>query len=85
MLVLLSATSFQTLFHTLQFDDLEDAQGKRHDWRKELTDHLCELQKENGSWVNNKNDRWYEGNPDLATAFALMSLKYCDPKPAKAK
>lgn len=76
---------FSKTLHTLQFDYLEDAQGKRHDWRKELTDQLCELQKENGSWVNNKNDRWYEGNPDLATAFALMSLKYCDPKPARSK
>jgi len=74
---------FGKTFHTLDVDYAEDAQGTRHDWRKELADYLAEMQKENGSWVNDKKDRWFEGNPDLATAFALMSLQYCDPKPAK--
>lgn len=76
---------FSKTLSTLDLDYLKDANGTLHDWRKELTNRLIELQKENGSWVNSKNDRWYEGNPDLATAFALMSLKYCDPKPAKSK
>jgi squalene-hopene/tetraprenyl-beta-curcumene cyclase len=61
-----------------------DDQGKSHDWRKELANHLFEVQQENGSWLN-KNERWYEGDPNLATAYSLMALKYCDPKPAKAK
>lgn len=63
-------------------DQFEDASGTRHDWRKELAEQLIRLQKSNGSWVNS-NARWMEGDPNLATAYTLMALKYCDPKPAK--
>ena len=62
---------------TLGQDILEDAQGNRHDWRQELTAKLASLQKENGSWVNTA-DRWYEGDPNLVTAYSLMALSYCD-------
>ncbi len=47
--------------------------GKEHDWAKELSAKLIELQKEDGSWVN-PADRWYEGDPTLVTAYALRSL-----------
>ncbi len=73
---------FSKSLATLDLDYLRDEEGQLHDWRKELANHLFQLQQENGAWLN-KSDRWYEGNPDLATAFSLMSLKYCDPKPAK--
>lgn len=73
---------FSKTLATLDWDYLNDNMGKSHDWRKELAESLFKLQQENGSWLN-KSDRWFEGNPDLATAFALMSLKYCDPKPIK--
>lgn len=68
---------------TMKLDYLEDAQGVKHDWRKELAEHIFTLQQSNGSWVNT-NARWMEGDPNLATAYALMALKYCDPKPAAA-
>ncbi len=55
-----------------------DAQGKTHNWRNDLTKQLVELQHDNGSWVN-KADRWYEGDPNLVTAYSLMSLSYCKP------
>ena len=58
-------------------DTFEDAQGTQHDWRQELTAKLASLQKENGSWVNTA-DRWYEGDPNLVTAYSLMALSYCD-------
>ena len=29
------------------------------------------------SWIN-KQDRWYEGDPDLVTAYALLALVYCN-------
>ena len=32
-----------------------------------------------GSWVNEKRDQYGEGNPDLATAFALLALSYTTP------
>lgn len=75
---------FAKALSTMGADTVKDAQGKEHDWRKELAEHLFKLQQDNGAWLN-KNDRWYEGNPDLATAYALIALKYCEPKTAKAK
>lgn len=75
---------FSKALSTLDMDTIKDASGTSHDWRKELAEELFERQQENGSWVN-KTDRWFEGNPDLGTAFGLISLKYCDPKPARSK
>jgi squalene-hopene/tetraprenyl-beta-curcumene cyclase len=65
-------------------DYFEDAQGQQHDWRKELAEHLFSCQQENGSWVNSA-PRWYEGDPNLATAYSLIALSYCEPKATKAK
>lgn len=58
------------------FDTFEDDQGDQHDWRAELKTHLAELQQDNGSWVN-PTDRWYEGDPNLVTAYALLALERC--------
>jgi squalene-hopene/tetraprenyl-beta-curcumene cyclase len=71
--------TFARTLTTLETDLFEDARGEKHDWRRELTDALAKRQKENGSWVN-AADRWMEGDPNLTTAYALMALKYCDPK-----
>lgn len=57
----------------------EDAQGNKHDWRRELVAHLARLQREDGSWIN-ENDRWLEGDPNLVTGYALLALSYCRPK-----
>ncbi len=73
---------FAKTMMTLKVDQFEDATGKKHDWRKELAEHLFSVQQPNGSWVNT-NARWMEGDPNLATAYVLMALKHCDPKPAK--
>jgi len=59
-------------------NEIEDAKGVKHDWRRELTEELASRQQENGSWVN-ANTRWMEGDPHLATAFALLALTYCRP------
>ena len=82
--VLYYSQMFAKTLSTMDLDTVKDAQGKSHDWRKELAEQLFKTQQENGSWVN-KTDRWFEGNPDLATAFALISLKYCEPKAVKTK
>ena len=55
----------------------KDAKGKVHDWRKELFEALKSKQREDGSWANERKDAFGEGSPDLATAFALLSLSYC--------
>lgn len=70
--------TFARTLDILGVDLFEDAQGRRHDWRKQLAEHLFSLQKENGSWVN-PQDRWYEGDPNLVTAYALLALEYCEP------
>lgn len=75
---------FAKALATMDQDMVKDGQGKLHDWRKELAQHLFSIQQDNGAWLN-KNDRWYEGNPDLGTAYVLIALKNCEPKAAKAK
>jgi squalene-hopene/tetraprenyl-beta-curcumene cyclase len=64
-------------------DLLEDEAGEEHDWRKELAEHLISMQQPNGSWTNTKSDRWFEGDPNLVTAYVLVALSACEAKPAK--
>jgi squalene-hopene/tetraprenyl-beta-curcumene cyclase len=54
---------------------ITDSKGVRHDWRAELLAALNASQKEDGSWVNTKAERWMEGNPVLATAYAVLALQ----------
>nr|WP_236649574.1 hypothetical protein [Rhodopirellula sp. SM50] len=56
---------------------LTDAEGENHNWRRELAATLINAQQADGSWVNDGNDRWMEGNRNLVTAYALLALKYC--------
>lgn len=72
---------YQTMAKTLSVLDketIEGSDGKSHDWKAELMAELASLQKSNGSWVN-AADRWYEGDPNLVTAYSLMSLGHCRP------
>ncbi len=63
-------------------DIFVDAKGVKHDWQRELTEALAKRQQKDGSWVN-KNTKWMEGNPDLCTSLALLSLTYCQPTKAE--
>ncbi|MEM6469439.1 MAG: prenyltransferase/squalene oxidase repeat-containing protein [Planctomycetota bacterium] len=56
---------------------LTDASGVNHNWRRELAATLVKAQQSDGSWVNEGNGRWMEGNRNLVTAYALLSLSYC--------
>jgi squalene-hopene/tetraprenyl-beta-curcumene cyclase len=60
-------------------DTVKDSDGLPHDWKRELSEKLLSLQREDGSWLNEKADRWLEGNPVLATSYALAALSYCTP------
>lgn len=62
--------------NALKTEDFTDAKGVAHPWRAEFSEKLFTLQKENGSWVNG-TDRWYEGDPNIVTAYALVTLKMC--------
>jgi squalene-hopene/tetraprenyl-beta-curcumene cyclase len=75
--------TFSKALSVLGANEIEDAQGVKHDWRKELAEELASRQQPNGSWVNT-NTQWMEGDPNLATAFALLSLNYCAPVTADA-
>jgi squalene-hopene/tetraprenyl-beta-curcumene cyclase len=56
-----------------------DANGITHNWRDDLTAALVKRQRADGSWAND-NAKWLEGDPNLATGFALLALSYCRPE-----
>jgi squalene-hopene/tetraprenyl-beta-curcumene cyclase len=62
-------------------DVIVDAAGAEHPWRSELCGRIVAMQsKIDGSWLNRNSPRWYEGNPLLATAYALLTLDVAKPK-----
>lgn len=62
-------------------ETIVDAQGKPHSWRAELCGRLVAMQrKEDGSWKNENSSRWWEGNPVLATSYALVTLDAAMPR-----
>jgi len=70
--------------HAQGIDEVIDAGGVAHDWRAEITRALSQRQQPNGSWVNLVGSH-LESNSDLDTAYALMTLVYCNPELAQAK
>lgn len=60
-------------------DWLVDADGNKHDWRREIAEELAERQRTDGAWAN-ENSRWLEGDANLVTGYALLALSYCKPK-----
>ena len=74
--------TFAKALDALGIDEIEDADGVKHDWRRELAEELARRQQEDGSWINT-NRRWMESDPNLATSFALVALSYCKPKTSK--
>ena len=59
-------------------NELVDAAGKKHDWRRDLVVELLKRQRPDGSWVN-RDPRWLEGEPSLVTGYVLLALSYCKP------
>ena len=54
---------------------ITDAAKVAHDWRAELVNKLVSIQQDDGSWVNKAAKRWEEGNPVLATCFAMLAME----------
>lgn len=48
--------------------------GKKADWRKDIANELLTGQREDGSWIN-PNSRWWESDPVLVTAYAVLTLE----------
>ena len=68
---------FQNMARTLDLygqEEIVDAAGVAHRWRTELTGRMVAMQRQDGSWVNLNSPRWWEGNPVLATAYAMQTL-----------
>lgn len=61
----LSAAGIDTL--TLQ-------DGTKVSWRQDLAKRLLNLQSPDGSWMN-ENGRWMERDPNLVTAYAVITLE----------
>lgn len=55
-------------------NEITDARGVKHDWRKELEAKLAKLQAADGSFTNTA-PRWMESNPLLATTYVLLALE----------
>lgn len=58
----------------LDEETLTDAAGKPRAWREEIVRSVLAKQRENGSWFND-NNRWWESQPELVTAYALLTLE----------
>lgn len=56
-------------------NDLQLTDGKKVAWRRELSEKLLNLEQKDGSWVNDKSARWWEKDPVLVTAYAVLTLE----------
>lgn len=63
-------------------ETITDSDGKVHHWRAEMAAELARRQQPDGSWIN-KDSRWMEGDPNLVTGYALLTLSYCRPSAKK--
>ena len=54
-------------------DMLTRPDGSAFAWREEVVRKLLALQKPDGFWVN-ENNRWWEADPNLVTAYTLLAL-----------
>ncbi|MEM1098630.1 MAG: prenyltransferase/squalene oxidase repeat-containing protein [Planctomycetota bacterium] len=55
-------------------DTLDTVPGGPVDWRANLVEALIERQNDDGSWANTE-PRWMETNPQLVTAYAVLTLQ----------
>lgn len=67
---------FSRAMHASGKSTVTVANGRDRNWSNELIDTLCDLQQEDGTWVNQASSRWMEDQKDLVTAFALLSLTF---------
>jgi squalene-hopene/tetraprenyl-beta-curcumene cyclase len=72
--------TFAKAMDALGEEEFEDARMVKHEWRRELFEELKRRQAANGSWVN-ADRAFLENAPELATAFAVLSLSYTIRRP----
>lgn len=59
--------------NSARIETLELKDGRKINWRREVALRLINLQRPDGSWANT-NGRWWEKDPNLVTAYAVLSL-----------
>jgi squalene-hopene/tetraprenyl-beta-curcumene cyclase len=62
-------------------ETFESDSGARS-WRSDILEQLQKTQKVDGSWTN-PEPRWMEGDPNLVTGYALLTLANLKSKPSK--
>jgi squalene-hopene/tetraprenyl-beta-curcumene cyclase len=72
--------TFAKAMTALGEDVIEDSKGTRHDWRKELFETMKKMQRPDGSFINVGDRAFGEADPNLATAFAVLTLGYTQKK-----
>jgi squalene-hopene/tetraprenyl-beta-curcumene cyclase len=75
--------TFAKALDAMKLDQVEGGSGAKHDWRRELRHELLRRQQPDGSWVNQQNNRWLEGDPSLVTGYVLLTLDHVRPAAAK--
>lgn len=68
--------TFGKAMRLLGEDTITDEDGTAHDWRVDLIAEVAGAQAEDGSWINKQEERWMEGNPILASCYALLALEW---------
>ncbi len=63
---------------TVYGEDYLETGNEKVDWRKDLCVKLISKQREDGSWIN-ETARWWENDPVLVSAYALISLNLVTP------
>jgi squalene-hopene/tetraprenyl-beta-curcumene cyclase len=59
---------------TYGLDEFTLEDGRKVNWRKELSLKLLDLQNKDGFWMN-ENGRWWEKDPVLVTSYAVIILE----------
>lgn len=74
---------YQTMAKALDVQGLpllESIDGKRHNWRIDLSEQLISTQQGNGSWLNTASRQYMEDDANLVTGFVLLTLALCLPQ-----
>jgi squalene-hopene/tetraprenyl-beta-curcumene cyclase len=59
---------------TAKVNDLQTADGKKINWQRDIALKLINLQKPDGTWVND-TARWMETDPVLVTTYGVLTLE----------
>lgn len=55
-------------------DAIERGDSSAVNWKREVTERIISLQRDDGSWVN-ENGRYWEADPVLVTSYCLLALE----------